>query len=46
MLFRSHGITRDENLMTRNDGHGFINNWILVLIIELQIFSVHWDVVK
>ena len=23
MLFRSHGITRDENLMTRNDGPWF-----------------------
>ena len=23
MLFRSHGITRDENLMTRNDGSWF-----------------------
>ena len=29
MLFRSHGITRDENLMTRNDGSWFYQQLFL-----------------
>ena len=29
MLFRSHGITRDENLMTRNDGSWFYQQFDL-----------------
>lgn len=42
VLFRSHGIAKDQNMIAQNQGDGIMNSLIWTIITALQIFLVNW----